>query len=240
MFELRRAIGGSSSSTGSEGHRRKSSTDTAPDLPKNSSSISALSTDDLMIAGSKSDGSNYNTSRLEFEAPRKGNWGLVLESSSKTGPRIYAVKDYSPLFGLVQKGDKLLEIDGKNVSQSNLTEVTKLLKGKSSSYPYHRPTSTTMPIVISRSSICNIDSSAAIENSRDFTNTSLSSNYNHKRNDSYSSYGSAGNSGSRIVEDVDGDNQNSNNVVYYFDHHQKAQNRPQYQSSFDHDSSNEI
>lgn len=248
-------IGGGISTIEAEGHRRKSSTDTAPELRlmKNSSSISGLSADDLAIGSSKSDGSNYNASssnRLEFEAPREGNWGLVLESSSKTGPRIYAVKDYSPLFGLVQKGDKLLEIDRKNVSQSNLTDVTKLLKGKSS-YSYHRSTSLTMPIVVSRISIP-IDSSAAPENSHAYNNTSSGSterlhrhphyaDYNHKRDNSYGSYGSAGSSGSRVVKDVDGDNNNNNNnAVYHLDHHQI---HPQYHSqhsSFDYDSSNEI
>jgi len=228
-------LGGDSSTMG-EGHRRKSSSESAPDLPKNSSSISALSADDLLIGTSKSDGSNYNSSRLEFEAPRKGNWGLVLESSSKTGPRIYAVKDYSPLFGLVQKGDKLLEIDGKNVSLSNLTDVTKLLKGKSSSYPYSRPTSSTMPIVVSRSSNYHIDSSTAHGNAPNHR-------YDHKRNNSYGSYCSAGSSGSRVVEDVDDADSSSNNnnaPVYYLDHQQQQQIHHHHSSSFDYDSSNEI
>ena len=244
-------IGGGSGVIEVEGHRRKSSADTAPELRlmKNSSSMSGLSSDDLVIVSSKSDGSNHNTgsiSRLEFEAPREGNWGLVLESSSKTGPRIYAVKDYSPLFGLVRKGDKLLEIDGKNVSQSNLTDVTKLLKGKSS-YSYHRSTSLTMPIVVSRSSIPNIDSSAAPANPHGYNNTSSGrterlhryphyADYNHKRNNSH---GSAGSSGSRVVKDVDGDNNNSA-AVYHLGHHRI---HPQYHSqhsSFDYDSSNEI
>lgn len=246
----RALIGGSSGSVEIEGHRRKSSSDTTPDIrvTKNNSSISALSQDDLVIGSSKSDGSNYNinTTRLEFEAPREGNWGLVLESSSRTGPRIYAVKDYSPLFGLVQKGDKLLEIDGKNVSQSKLTDVTKLLKGKSSSYPYHRSTSTNMPIVVSRSSIPNIDSSAPIASSIAYNNTSSSSkdrhqrhphytDYNHKRDNSYGSYGSAGSSGSRVVEDVD----DEKNAVYYLDHHHRPQHHSSH-SSFDYDSNNEI
>jgi len=249
-------IGGGSGAIEAEGHRRKSSTDTAPELRlmKNSSSISGLSADDMAIASSKSDGSNYNTgsiSRLEFEAPREGNWGLVLESSSKTGPRIYAVKDYSPLFGLVQKGDKLLEIDGKNVSQSNLTDVTKLLKGKYS-YSYHRSTSLTMPIVVLRSSIPKIDSSAAPANPHAYNNTSSGSaerlhrhphytDYNHKRDNSYGSYGSAGSSGSRVVKDVDGDNNNNNNAaVYHLGHHQIHTQYHSQHSSFDYDSSNEI
>ena len=234
------STGGSSSSSGFEGHRRKSSVDTAPDL-RNSSSISALSTDDLTITGSKSDSSNNNSSRLEFEAPRKGNWGLVLESTSKTGPRIYAVKDYSPLFGLVEKGDKLLEIDGKNVSQSNLAEVTKLLKGKSSPYPYHRSTSSNMPIVVARGSGNTTESSpSTLGTSPDYNNGSPiihlnSGGFNHKRNNSYGSYGSSGSIGSRVVEDVDDDNNSSG--AYYLDH---LQSHPQQHDPFDYDSRNEI
>lgn len=234
------STGGSSISSGWEGHRRKSSVDTALELPKNSSSISALSTDELTINGSKSDSSNNNTtSRLEFEAPRKGNWGLVLESTSKSGPRIYAVKDYSPLFGLVEKGDKLLEIDGKNVSQSKLTEVTRLLKGKSSPYPYHRPASSSMPIVVSRGPSYTIDPSTGLGNSLDYNVVSSmhsnNSEFHHRRDGSYGSYGSAGSVGSRVVEDVDDDNNASG--VYFLDH---LRNHPQQNSSFEYDSRNEI
>jgi len=247
--------GSSLGSIVSEKHKRQSSSDTAPELPKNNSSISALSSEELMIENSKSDGSNVNSSnRLEFEAPREGNWGLVLESSSKTGPRIYAVKDYSPLFGLVQKGDKLLEIDGKNVAKSNLTDVTKLLKGKH----YHRSTSTTMPIVVSRSPFPNIHSSAhsgshnASYGSNDLNHQHPGySDPNHKRNNSFGSFGSNGSSGSRVVEDVDDDSNNNNNnnnnnntAVHHQDQHQNNQgSNAQWNavdSSFEYDSSNQI
>jgi len=243
--------GSSLGSIVSEKHKRQSSSDTAPELPKNNSSISALSSEELVIENSKSDGSNVNSSnRLEFEAPREGNWGLVLESSSKTGPRIYAVKDYSPLFGLVQKGDKLLEIDGKNVAKSNLTDVTKLLKGKH----YHRSTSTTMPIVVSRSPFPNIHSSAhsgshnASYGSNDLNHQNPGySDPNHKRNNSFGSFGSNGSSGSRVVEDVDDDSNNNNNnntAVHHQDQHQNNQgSNAQWNavdSSFEYDSSNQI
>jgi len=227
---VRTMVDGNGSSTDTKGHKRKSSSGSVSDLglTKNNSSVSGLTADD-------SDHSRcFAYNRLEFEAPREGNWGLVLESSSRTGPRIYAVKAYSPLYGLIQKGDKLLEIDGKNVSQSSLTDVTKLLKGKSSSY---RSTSTTMPIVVSRSIIPNIDLASSIAyNGVPFGSKErhhqhpLYADYNHKRDNSHSSYGSygsgGGSSGSRIVEDVDSENSTNNNSVYYID----QQNRDQYNS----------
>jgi hypothetical protein len=73
---------------------------------------------------------NEGSIRYEFEAPRKGQLGLVIESSTTTGPIVHAVKDYSPLFGLVKKGDKIVEVDGKITTHSTLTEITKLLSVK--------------------------------------------------------------------------------------------------------------
>jgi hypothetical protein len=67
------------------------------------------------------------TIRYEFHAPRKGQLGLVIKSKRITGPIVNAVKDYSPLFGLVKTGDKIVEVDGKKTSQSTLSEITSLL-----------------------------------------------------------------------------------------------------------------
>jgi len=198
---IARALMGGGSSFESDGHKRRSSADKAEDLVKNHSSISTVSSEELTNTNSK----NNNPNRLEYEAPRQGNWGIVLESSSKTGPRIYAVKEYSPLFGLIKKGDKLLEIDGKNVTQSNLAEMTKILKGKSSSK--HRSASTSVPIVVFRESP---STEAPVIGSFAY-NTSFSSNdrhhlqeqyssHDHQRNGSYGSYGSAA---SRVLEDID-------------------------------------
>ena len=65
--------------------------------------------------------------RLEFEAPSKGQLGLVIEAKPEVGPIVHAIKDYSPLFGLVKKGDKIVEVNGKNTSQSSLSEITRML-----------------------------------------------------------------------------------------------------------------
>eukprot|EP00536_Pseudo-nitzschia_multiseries_P004351 jgi/Psemu1/302532/fgenesh1_kg.72_\ len=162
-----------------------------------------------------------------------------------TGPRIYAVKDYSPLFGLVQKGDKLIEIDGKNVSQSNLTEVTRILKGKSSTYPYQKTVSPTMPIAVSRSrqsSSNNESSSAEAPVIGSFAyNTSFASKDRHQLQEQYSSYdnnrkgiyGSWGSNGSRVLEDID---EYHDNNIKEMDNNQL----PQLAYHHLHDGSNEI
>eukprot|EP00980_Cylindrotheca_fusiformis_P002204 scaffold504_cov109-Cylindrotheca_fusiformis.AAC.10 len=69
--------------------------------------------------------------RLIFEAPRTGQLGLVLEVKNNSDPIIHAVKDYSPLFGKVEIGDSILEIDGKSQKGATLSEVMQLLASKS-------------------------------------------------------------------------------------------------------------
>lgn len=69
--------------------------------------------------------------RLAFEAPRTGQLGLVIEARSNSGPVVHAVKDYSPLFGKIETGDKIFEIDGKNQTGATLSDVMHLLASKS-------------------------------------------------------------------------------------------------------------
>ncbi|KAG7347249.1 hypothetical protein IV203_030616 [Nitzschia inconspicua] len=132
-----------------------------------------------------SDGSRSSTTisrgdaiRLELTAPRKGQLGLIISASS-TGPFIRAVKDYSPLFGVILTGDKLLEIDGLNVSRLSVEECTNLLQSKPSSSYRSGTNANVLRIKVSRK----------IE-SRDETD--------HKRS---SSFGSSSISSSRIVEE---------------------------------------
>lgn len=73
------------------------------------------------------DKNDHSSIRCEFKAPRKGQLGLVIEAHKMTGPIVHAVKDYSPLFGLVKRGDKIVEVDGKKTIRSTLTEITRLL-----------------------------------------------------------------------------------------------------------------
>jgi hypothetical protein len=102
-------------------HKRKSSSDISEDLHESGDTLG---------------GDTFSQKiRLTFEAPRKGQLGLLLEpDDSGSGLMVGAVKDYSPLLGLVEKGDRLIEIDGKNISQSSVAEVTKILKANQSPY----------------------------------------------------------------------------------------------------------
>jgi len=69
-----------------------------------------------------------NMTRLEFEAPRNGQLGLILEAENAGSITVRAVKDYSPLLGLVQPGDKIVEIDHIDTTTCNLEDMTRLLK----------------------------------------------------------------------------------------------------------------
>ena len=101
------------------------------ELKRNASSGAAsdYSEDDRATVNSLASNQDSNDSfvRYKFEAPRKGQLGLVIEASTKTGPVVQAIKDYSPLFGLVERGDHIVEVDGKKTSQRTLAEITKLL-----------------------------------------------------------------------------------------------------------------
>ena len=61
---------------------------------------------------SKSDKYYYYT----FNAPSIGKLGLVIESSKNRGPTVFSVKDYSPLFGMVQPGDVIVKVNDQTVS----------------------------------------------------------------------------------------------------------------------------
>jgi hypothetical protein len=123
------------------------------------------------------------TFRCEFEAPRKGQLGLVIEANKTTGPIVHAVKDYSPLFGLVKKGDKIVEVDGKKTIRSTLTEITRLLAVR----PGRRGSN--LRIVVERSK--EQQAQHAVLATAD------------KRHSRDSSHGSSSVGSSRFIEDVD-------------------------------------
>jgi hypothetical protein len=137
-------------------------------------------TGNVAESSSNGTGSVNSSIRYEFEAPRKGQLGLVIESNKKTGPIVHAVKDYSPLFGLVKKGDKIVEVDSRSTSHSTLTEITRLLAVR----PGRR--GSTLRIVISRSKEQNQAQDLHV--------------LNHSRDNSY---GSSSLESSRVLEDVD-------------------------------------
>lgn len=69
-----------------------------------------------------------------YEASHRGCLGLSIESTSR-GTIIHAVKEYSPLSGLVEVGDKVVGIDGVNTTSMSTMAVANLLgrkKGRSS------------------------------------------------------------------------------------------------------------
>jgi len=59
-----------------------------------------------------------------FLAPTSGKLGTIIQSKGSSAPTIFQVKDYSPLFGQVEPGDKIMAVDGKDTSQMNTTEIT--------------------------------------------------------------------------------------------------------------------
>mmetsp|Transcript_10146 Transcript_10146/g.15086 ORF Transcript_10146/g.15086 Transcript_10146/m.15086 type:complete len:524 (-) Transcript_10146:798-2369(-) len=68
--------------------------------------------------------------RYTFDAPATGKLGVIIESSKKLGPTIHTVKDYSPLFGMVETGDKIIRLDGEWTSHMSTHEFTRLLLQK--------------------------------------------------------------------------------------------------------------
>ena len=65
--------------------------------------------------------------RYTFDAPSRGKLGLIIESSKHHGPTVHTVKDYSPLFGMVQPGDKIIMVEGHVTSRMSTGEITQLL-----------------------------------------------------------------------------------------------------------------
>lgn len=68
--------------------------------------------------------------RYTVEAP-PGMLGMVLETSALDGtPSVYGIKNTSPLASDVQVGDRLVDIDGLDVSEMDATAVSRLIAGK--------------------------------------------------------------------------------------------------------------
>jgi hypothetical protein len=67
-----------------------------------------------------------------FLAPTTGKLGIIIQSKGSMPPTIFQVKDYSPLFGQVEPGDKIVCVDGRDTSKMNTTEITNLLAEKRS------------------------------------------------------------------------------------------------------------
>ena len=60
-----------------------------------------------------------------FEAPSNGKLGIIIHKTV-----VHTVKDYSPLFGMVEPGDKILQIDDIITNNMSTGEVTRVLAEK--------------------------------------------------------------------------------------------------------------
>ena len=63
-----------------------------------------------------------NSLSFKYIVDTPGKLGLVLQSNV-----VHGIKSSSPLLGLVQVGDKVIEIDGRNTRDGTLSEVVRLL-----------------------------------------------------------------------------------------------------------------
>ena len=80
---------------------------------------------DRVFSPSKNEDNGY---LYTFLAPCYGKLGITVETkASALGPTIHQVKDYSPLFGMVQPGDKIVAIDGEETSNMDTSLLTDLL-----------------------------------------------------------------------------------------------------------------
>jgi len=67
--------------------------------------------------------------RYTVEAP-PGLLGMVLESSADGTPSVYGIRNSSPLASDVEVGDRLMTVDGLDVSEMDATAVSRLIASK--------------------------------------------------------------------------------------------------------------
>ena len=84
------------------------------------------------IVASQNQMSNLRRSRNDndgfeyvFEAPSNGKLGIIIHKTV-----VHTVKDYSPLFGMVEPGDRILQIDDIITDNMSTGEVTRVLTSK--------------------------------------------------------------------------------------------------------------
>jgi hypothetical protein len=99
------------------------------EIPIEKSSNGVIDPSSLMVSASEAregNGHKSNARRLEFEVPRNGQLGLVLDADGSS-ITIHAVKEYSCLLGLVQPGDKIVEVDHIDTTSCTMMDMTRLL-----------------------------------------------------------------------------------------------------------------
>jgi len=70
-------------------------------------------------------GSNENNT-FEVAAPA-GKLGVIIDTPESSPPTVFAIKDTSPLAGVVTVGDQLVSVDGTNTTEMSSVEVSQLL-----------------------------------------------------------------------------------------------------------------
>jgi hypothetical protein len=104
------------------------------------------STSDIVTAvGSGTNGSPFDRSVHQFDvvAP-SGFLGLILETNVDDGrPMVFSIKPSSPLAHVVKSGDRLIAVDGTDVSKIRASDVSRLIaekKDKARVLVFSRPT----------------------------------------------------------------------------------------------------
>lgn len=105
------------SSEGSPSHQRNYS--------KTSSKVSASSDEST---------SSERACLYSFEASHRGSLGISIEACGR-GTIIHAVREHSPLFGLVEAGDKIVSVDGVDTRGMSTVVVAHLLGRKKGRFP---------------------------------------------------------------------------------------------------------
>lgn len=102
----------------------------SPSVVSGSRSGSAESMSQLLVDDDTLDAQYQTDERIiEVDAPA-GVLGLVLETNVDGIPIVHAIKPNSVLFGSVRIGDRLLSVDGHDVSVMLASDVSKLIASK--------------------------------------------------------------------------------------------------------------
>ena len=70
-----------------------------------------------------------SVTEFEIKAPA-GSLGMVLETTDGGAPKVHEIKSYGPLAGRVRVGDRLVAVDGKNVTSWCAAAVSRLIASK--------------------------------------------------------------------------------------------------------------
>jgi len=129
---------------------RRAYIDSGPSLGGSASSGSTnpnnvVAKDDVTL-----DAQYFADDHFEVEAP-PGMLGLVLETSTDGVPTVHAIKSTSPLVEQVRQGDRLLSVDGEDVTVMLASDVSKLIAQKKDNpvrrFVFAKPNTKAMAVV---------------------------------------------------------------------------------------------